>query len=210
MVMVLLLNRRILRGIAGLLAIASACAVGALPSTASAGTQQDARPAIPATPVGSPNDFDFEHGHWHTTLRRRLHPLSGSDVWADYAGTTIVRPLLGGRANLVELDVSGPQGRLQGLSLRLFDTRQKQWTLNSSNATAGTLSPPMTGGFGGSRRGEFYSVETIDGRPVLVRFIIESTSAETCRFEQAFSADGGMTWETNWIAVDTRRQSQGS
>jgi hypothetical protein len=62
----------------------------------------------------------------------------------------------------------------------------------------------MTGGFGGGRRGVFYSLETLDGRPVLVRFVIESTSAESCRFEQAFSTDGGATWEINWIAVDTR------
>jgi len=115
-----------------------------------------------------------------------------------------VSPALGGRANLVELDVSGPEGRLQGLSLRLFDTARKRWTLNFSNATSGTLAPPMTGGFGGGTRGVFYSAETFDGRNVLVRFIIESMSADTCRFEQAFSADGGKTWETNWIAVDTR------
>jgi hypothetical protein len=137
-------------------------------------------------------------------LRRRLHPLSGSDVWADYGGTTIVHPVLGGRANLVELDVSGPAGRIEGLSLRLFDPKRKQWTLNFSNAASGMLTPPMTGGFGGSPRGVFYSVETFDDRPVLVRFVIESTNADTCRFEQAFSADGGATWETNWIAVDTR------
>ncbi len=202
--MFLLPIRSTLRGVAGLLAVASACAVGDPPSTASADTQPDAAPAIPATPAGSPHDFDFEHGRWHTTLRRRLHPLSGSDVWADYVGTTIVRPVLGGRANLVELDVSGPAGRLQGLSLRLFDPKSKQWTLNFSNAASGTLAAPMTGGFGGGPRGVFYSAEEFDGRRVLVRFVIESTSADTCRFEQAFSADGGVTWETNWIAVDTR------
>ena len=193
--MFLLPTRSTLRGLAALLALAGACAVGAPP---------DPAPAIPATPVGSPQDFDFEHGRWHTTLRRRLQPLSGSDVWADYAGTTIVRPVLGGRANLVELDVSGPEGRLQGLSLRLFDLKRKRWTLNFSNAGSGTLAVPMTGGFGGGPRGVFYSAEEFNGRRVLVRFVIESTSADTCRFEQAFSADGGVTWETNWIAVDTR------
>jgi len=202
--MFLLPTRSTLRGVASLLAIASACAVGAPTSSASVDTQPNATPAIPATPVGSAHDFDFEHGHWHTTLRRRLHPLSGSDVWADYAGTTIVHPVLGGRANLVELDVSGPEGRLQGLSLRLFDPKQQRWTLNFSNAAAGTLELPMTGGFGGGARGVFYSAEAFGSRPVLVRFVIESTSADTCRFEQAFSADGGVTWETNWIAVDTR------
>ena len=195
--------RSILSGVAGLLAVAGACAVGDPATAAPADTPSTFALAIPATPVGSPHDFDFEHGRWHTTLRRRLHPLSGSDVWADYVGTTIVRPLWGGRANLVELDVSGLEGRLQALSLRLFDLKQKRWTLNFSNPASGTLAVPMTGGFGGGPRGVFYSAEEFNGRRVLVRFVIEATSANTCRFEQAFSADG-VTWETNWIAVDTR------
>ena len=192
------------RGVAALLAIAGACAAGASPCAASNKPRRDAAIALPATPFGSAHDFDFEHGRWRTTLRRRVHPLSGSDVWAEYAGTTTVLPLWGGRANIVELDVSGRAGRLEGLSLRLFDPQRKRWTLNFSTVAAGTLAPPMTGGFGGGRRGVFYSAETFDGRAVLVRFIVESTSADTCRFEQAFSTDNGSTWETNWIALDTR------
>lgn len=163
-----------------------------------------AAPALPATPSGTPQDFDFEHGNWHTSLRRRLRPLSGTDVWAEYAGTTTVHPLLGGRANLVELDVSGPEGRIQGLSLRLFEVQQQRWTLNFSNAASGTLVAPMVGGFGGGPRGLFYSAEDFNGRPILVRFVIESESTDRCRFEQAFSADAGGTWEVNWVAVDTR------
>lgn len=195
------------RSVAGLLAIVAAGAAGAAPAAARTNRRRDAALAVPATPAGSPQDFDFEHGRWQTTLRRRLQPLSGSDLWTDYAGTTVVVPLWGGRANLVELDVSGSQGplqHLQALSLRLFDPRQERWTLNFSSPASGTLAPPMTGGFGGGRRGVFYSTETFGGRPVLVRFIIESTGADSCRFEQAFSPDGGATWETNWIALDTR------
>jgi hypothetical protein len=198
--MIQLPTRSISYGIAGLLALLGACAVPAPPSTAPAGAVR----AIPATPVGSPHDFEFEHGRWHTQLRRRLQPLSGSDAWAEYAGTTVVSPVLGGRANLAELDVSGPAGRIQGLSLRLFDTTLRRWTLNFSNAASGTLAAAMTGGFGGTPRGVFYSAEEFNGRPVLVRFVIESAGADGCRFEQAFSADGGATWEINWIAVDTR------
>ncbi|MCE4536100.1 hypothetical protein LXT12_02345 [Pelomonas sp. P7] len=62
----------------------------------------------------------------------------------------------------------------------------------------------MVGGFGGGPRGVFYSVEEYDGRQILVRFVIDAEGADRCRFEQAFSADAGMTWESNWIAVDTR------
>lgn len=160
--------------------------------------------ALPPTPVGTIHDFAFEHGRWRTSLKRLLKPLSGSKEWAEYAGTSNVQPFLDGRVNLVELDVAGPQGRIQGVSLRLFDTRQQRWTLNFSNAAAGTLESPMTGGFAGSGHGVFYSLETYRGRPILVRFVIDVVDADTCRFEQSFSDDGGATWEPNWIAVDTR------
>lgn len=174
-----------------------------------AGSVAAGAPALPATPEGTPRDFDFEHGRWQTTLRRLLKPLSGSQDWAEYGGTTLVRPVLDGRANLVELDVSGPHGRLQGLSLRLFEPRQRRWTLNFANAASGELATPMAGGFGGGPRGLFYSAEVFDGRSILARFVIESVSADRCRFEQAFSADGGATWEVNWAAVDTRAGAAG-
>jgi hypothetical protein len=185
------------RTAAAVLVAAGAGAIAAPASTAPA-------PSLPPTPVGLPQDFDFEHGSWRTALRRRLRPLSGSEVWAEYAGTTLVQPVLGGRANLVELNVSGPEGRIQGLSLRLFEVQRQRWTLNFSNLASGTLAAPMVGGFGGRPHGVFYSAEEFNGKPVLVRFVIESLSADRCRFEQAFSADGGVTWEINWVAVDTR------
>jgi len=164
----------------------------------------DMAPAIPQTPVGTPHDFDFEHGRWRTTLRRLLQPLSGSQHWADYTGTSNVHPLLGGRANLVELEVTGPLGFIEGVSLRLFDTQRQRWTLNYSSVTGGTLELPMSGGFNGGRHGIFYSAETFKGKPILVRFVIDVLDADHCRFEQAFSADEGATWEVNWIALDTR------
>ncbi|WP_457323427.1 hypothetical protein [Roseateles sp. P5_E11] len=184
------------RTAASLLVVAGASAIAAPAASA---------PPLPATPAGAPQDFEFEHGKWYTSLRRRLRPLSGSDTWAEYTGTTLVHPLLGGRANLVELDVSGPEGRIQGLSLRLFEVQRQRWTLNFANAASGTLAAPMVGGFGGSPRGLFYSAEDFNGRQILVRFAIESLGTDRCRFEQAFSADGGVTWEVNWVAVDTRR-----
>ncbi len=149
------------------------------------------------------HDFDFEIGTWRTHLTRRVHPLTGSNAWVDYDGTTVVRKVWDGRANLVELAVDGPAGHLEGLSLRLYNPQSRQWSLNFSNSASGTLSQPTVGGFE-SGRGEFYDQETLDGRAILVRFVIEPTRADSCRFEQAFSEDGGKTWEVNWIATDTR------
>ena len=167
-------------------------------------TGHDMAPSTHQTPVGTSHDFDFEHGVWRTSLRRLVKPLSGSQQWADYTGTTIVHSLLGGRANLVELQVAGPHGPIEGVSLRLFDTQRQRWTLNYSSVGGGTLELPMSGGFNGGPHGVFYSAETFKGKPILVRFVVDVLDADHCRFEQAYSPDGGVSWEVNWIAVDTR------
>jgi hypothetical protein len=149
------------------------------------------------------HDFDFEIGTWKTHLRRLVRPLSGSTAWVEYQGTTVVREALGGRANLVELAVDGPAGRIDALSLRLYNAKSGQWSLHFSGAGSGSLAPPAIGGFKNGR-GEFYSQEMFDGRAILVRFVISDITATSCRFEQSFSDDGGKTWELNWIATDTR------
>lgn len=148
-------------------------------------------------------DFDFEIRTWNTKLSRRLKPLTGSSTWVEYTGTSAVRKVWDGRANLVELDVTGPSGRIEGLSLRLYNPESRQWNLNFSNSAGGTLSPPVVGEFKNGR-GEFYGQEFLDGRLIFVRFVISDITPASCRFEQAFSDDGGKTWEVNWIAVDTR------
>lgn len=149
------------------------------------------------------HDFDFEIGTWKTRLSRRLRPLTGSNTWVEYEGTTVVRKVWGGRANLVELEVSGPAGRIEGLSLRLYNPEARQWSLNFSNSASGTLTPPAIGEFKDGR-GEFFGQETLNGRAIFVRFIITCPGPDACRFEQSFSDDGGKTWEVNWVAVDTR------
>jgi hypothetical protein len=149
------------------------------------------------------HDFDFEIGTWKTHLRRLIHPLTGSTIWAEYDGTTVVRRVWNGRANLVELEVRGSAGPIEGLSLRLYNPQSRQWSLNFANSNGGSLSTPTIGEFKNGR-GEFYDQETLDGRAILVRFVISDISENSCHFEQAFSDNGGKTWEVNWVATDTR------
>jgi hypothetical protein len=149
------------------------------------------------------HDFDFEIGTWKTHLRRLQRPLSGSTTWLEYEGTTVVRKVLDGRANLVELKVDGPAGRIEGLSLRLYDPQSRQWSLNFANIKDGKLVTPSIGGFKNGR-GEFYNEDTYNGRAIVVRFVITKIAQDQYRFEQSFSDDGGKTWEVNWIAIDTR------
>ena len=151
------------------------------------------------------HDFDFEIGTWKTHLSRLLHPLSGSTTWVEYEGTTVVRKVWDGRANLVELRVDGPAGHIEALSLRLYDPQSHQWSLNFANSKSGALSQPTIGEFKNGR-GEFFDQESFNGRTILVRFVISEITADSWGFEQAFSEDGGKTWEVNWIATDTRER----
>jgi hypothetical protein len=149
------------------------------------------------------HDFDFHIGTWKTHLKRLQHPLTGSKNWVEYEGTTVVRKVWNGRANLVELVADGPAGHFEGLSLRLYDPEAHQWSLNFANIKSGTLTAPSIGEFKNGR-GEFYNTDTLNGRSILVRFIISDITANSIHFEQSFSDDGGKTWELNWIATDTR------
>jgi hypothetical protein len=149
------------------------------------------------------HDFDFHIGTWKTHLKRLQNPLTGSNTWIEYEGTTVVRKVWNGRANLVELVADGTAGHFEGLSLRLYNPESRQWSLNFANIKNGTMSIPAIGEFKNGR-GEFYNQETLNGRAILVRFVISNITRDSCRFEQAFSDDGGKTWEINWIATDTR------
>ena len=149
------------------------------------------------------HDFDFEIGTWKTKLKRLVSPLSGSKQWAEYEGTTVVTKVWNGKANLVELVADGPAGHFEGLSLRLYNPVSRQWSLNFANIRSGTLVTPTIGEFKNGI-GEFYCQDFYNDRAILVRFIITKINENACHFEQAFSEDGGKTWEINWIADDTR------
>jgi len=156
-----------------------------------------------ATAADGQHDFDFEIGTWRTRVSRLVRPLSGSTTWVHYEGTSVVRQVLNGRANLVELTVEGSSGRIEGLSLRLYEPQPARWTIHYANSADGLLTPPVSGRFANGR-GEFLGPDTLNGRAILVRFVISEIRPTSCRFEQAFSADEGKTWEVNWIATDTR------
>jgi len=188
------------RAILVLASFAATTVAAASPVAPAAGPKPPAVTAAP--PRDGARDFDFEFGVWNTHLTRRLRPLTGSTTWVDYTGVTTVQPVLGGAANLVELEVKGPAGEIKALSLRLYEPAARQWTLNFAGQD-GLLTSPMTGAFQDGV-GTFYDQDTLNGRAILVRFVISCARPTVCRFEQAFSDDGGQVWEVNWIATDTR------
>jgi len=157
-----------------------------------------------AAPPDGQHDFDFEIGAWKAGLSRLDHPLAGSTTWLDYQGTSVVRKVWAGRANLGELDVDGAAGHIEGLTLRLYNVRSRQWNITWANASEGALDRATMFGSFKDGRGEFFGQDSIDGRAILARFVFSDISPASFHFEQAFSTDGGKTWEVNWKATFTR------
>jgi hypothetical protein len=150
------------------------------------------------------HDFDFEIGAWKARLSRLDRPLTGSTHWLRYEGTSVVRKVWDGRANLGELKVDGPAGRIEGLTLRLYNPAVGQWNITWANARDGALDrATMFGGFK-EGRGEFFGQDSLNGRAIYVRFVFSDITPTSFRFQQAFSADGGKSWEVNWKAEFTR------
>lgn len=149
------------------------------------------------------HDFDFEFGTWKTHISRLQRPLTGSTAWVEYQGTAVVRKVWNGRANLVELAADGPAGHFEGLSLRLYNPKSRQWSINWANSNDGTLSQPTIGEFKNGR-GEFFDQETLNGRAILVRNVFSDITPNSVHFEQAYSDDGGKTWEVNFIETLSR------
>jgi hypothetical protein len=162
-----------------------------------------AAPRANAQQRNAQHDFDFEFGAWKAHIARRLKPLTGATNWVEYDGTSVVRKVWNGRANLGELEVSGPSGQIQGLSLRTYNPQSRQWHISWVNSAKGTVGVPMIGGFKDGR-GEFYNQEPFNGRAIFVRFIFSDITKNSFQIEQAFSDDGGKTWEANWIAKFSR------
>ena len=187
-----------------LLVLVSAATLQAVPGLAQQKPDASATAVYPAPAArDGQHDFDFDYGVWKTHVKLLVHPLTGSTTWVEYDGKSTVREVWEGRANLVELEVSGQAGRIEGLSLRLYNPQSHQWSLTFSNSSYGTLSRPVIGEFKNGR-GEFYSQEDLAGRMIFVRFIISDITPTSAHFEQSYSPDGGKSWEVNWIATDER------
>ncbi|MBB5790862.1 hypothetical protein [Jiangella mangrovi] len=193
-------QKRILVACLSLLALTAGAAPG------EAAPSPDPSQAEAAVADGQ-RSFDWEIGTWRSSVRVLAEPLSESaDQWLTFEGTSVVRPLMDRRANVVEFDVEGVRGttgRIEALNLRLYEPQADRWSLTFVNMRDGLLTPAVYGGFRDGV-GEFYGSDQLDGRPIEVRFRIIRQGPDKARFEQAFSDDGGETWETNWIVVDKR------
>lgn len=189
-------------------AVACAAAIGA-PGLSRAQSDVPQPPPAAFPQRDGSHDFDFVIGSWKAhvrVLKNRLNHSTSPDDWVTYDGTAVHRKLLDTNANFEEFNVYSEQlhKRIKAQTLRLYNPATREWSIYLVDLDEGTLGlPPVIGHFTG-KRGEFYDQETFKGRPILTRYVWLDVSPHEARMEQSFSADGGKTWEVNWICEMTR------
>ena len=157
-----------------------------------------------AEPRDGQRDFDFEVGKWTMKLKKLDHPLKGSHTWLEFTGTSVTKPLWGGKSQVEEFEVdSKTAGHIEGMTVRLYSPTSHQWSLNWANQKNGHFDQPMVGEFKDGT-GEFYDQEVFEGRTIYVKYVWSQITKTSAHFEQSFSDDGGKTWEVNWITDQTR------
>jgi hypothetical protein len=150
-------------------------------------------------------DYDFLFGSWTVRNRRLRERLKGCTEWEDFPSICQVRPILGGLGNMDEFTLEPASGRVLAITVRLYDPASAEWSIYWAASTgSGRFDVPMVGRFDGPG-GEFYSQEVFEGRHIFSRFIWTVQGPDACRWEQAYSADGGRSWETNWTMELTRQ-----
>jgi hypothetical protein len=161
-----------------------------------------------ATAAGSaqhaPGDFDAFLGKWQVRHRRLRQRLVGSNDWEEFDGTSHWQSILGGNANFNESVVQRSGETVQSLGLRAYDAKAAGWTDWSLSGRDPTKITVDGVGRFVNGIGTFFADDTLADKPIRVRGIFTPLTPRSMRWEQAFSPDGGRTWETNYVMEHTR------
>jgi hypothetical protein len=179
--------------------------ISLFPASLGAQTSATTDPANLPQRDGS-HGFDFLIGDWKAHVRRLPDRLNNSNIWVEYDGISNHHKILDSNSNFEEFDVisTDKKLRIKAQTLRLYNPTTRQWSIHLLDVNEGTLDVPyVTGSFTG-KRGEFYGQDQYKGRVILVRYVWLDINPKSSRMEQSFSADGGKTWEVNWICELSR------
>lgn len=150
------------------------------------------------------HDWDWLVGSWNVRHHRLKARLVGNTEWETFHGTCTMWTTLDGFGNVDDNMLELPSGTYRALGVRAFNAETRQWSIWwLDGRTPTSLDPPVRGGFRDGV-GEFLTDDTLNGRPIKVRFRWSEITANSARWEQAFSPDDGATWEVNWWMEFTR------
>jgi hypothetical protein len=162
--------------------------------------RDSAKPAGAKVRDGS-HDFDFLYGKWKMPNHRLVKRLAGSHDWDDFVTCDEGKPLPGGVGDM-DIMRANYWPNFVGVTIRTYDPQTGLWRLYwvDNQFSHGVMDPPVVGKFNGNV-GVFKGNSTFNGKPIIMRFtwtVNPNGSKVVAKWEQAFSADDGKTWETNW------------
>jgi hypothetical protein len=144
------------------------------------------------------HDFDFLIGKWHVRHRRLKERLADCHDWLEFDGATQFWLTMDGRGNIDDNYVGLPGAPYRAVTIRSYDPTIETWAIWWLDARSPhTIEAPVFGNFKDGV-GTFQGDDIFDGKPIKVRFIWSHITANSARWEQAFSPDGGEIWEVNW------------
>ncbi|HEY8618171.1 DUF1579 domain-containing protein [Phenylobacterium sp.] len=162
------------------------------------------QPALAPRPTGHEQDFAWLAGRWKVRHRRLKGRLVGSTEWEPFEGTSTCWLTLGGLGTCDDNVIELPAGTYRAMGIRAFDAKTGKWAIWwLDERYADRIEPPVFGGFANGV-GTFEGDDTLNGKAIKVRFQWSRITKTSARWEQAFSSDGGKTWETNWEMDFTR------
>jgi len=146
----------------------------------------------------APTDFDFILGDWKVRHQRLNARLAGCTEWTEFEGLSSTVKILGGFGNLEDNLLYLPDGEYRAAAMRSFDAETATWSIWWLDGRSPTnLDTPVRGHFNDGV-GTFLADDVLNGVPIRIRFLWSPGAGSNPRWEQAFSNDGGKTWETNW------------
>ena len=150
------------------------------------------------------HDFDFLIGKWNVHHRRLKDRLAGSHEWVEFEGTCALVMTMGGMGTMDDNYIGLPSGPYRAMGMRGYDPKTQTWAIWWLDARdPHSIEPPVVGNFQNGV-GIFEGDDTFRGKPIRVRFTWSKITKNSAHWEQAFSPDGGKTWETNWVMDFTR------
>ncbi|HEU4959581.1 MAG TPA: DUF1579 domain-containing protein [Sphingomonas sp.] len=148
--------------------------------------------------VDAQHAFAFQTGTWRVRHRKLKERLAGCTEWVDFDGTCRGWELLDGAANADDHWLDDPNGAYRAATVRRMNPDTGRWSIWWIDQRLAEIGPPVHGGFDGGV-GLFHGKDMLRGQAIDVRFIWSEIDKASARWEQAFSADEGAGWETNWV-----------
>jgi hypothetical protein len=152
------------------------------------------------------HDFGFQTGDWTVRHRKLQGRLTGSTEWVEFDGTCSAREVMDGLGNVEEQWLVDPAGAYHAAAFRHVNLVDGEWSIHWFDPRLAVVEPPVRGRFKDGV-GTFVANDHLHGRPIVVRYVWSDITAKSARWEQAFSEDGGASWEVNWV-MDFHRTSE--